>query len=269
MTVMCAVSCNLCEISLRGVAATPGPTPVCVDADEACAGWAEAGECEANQDYMASACALSCGFCVAVAANGLQKAGLGRGKRLLRGLRKLAAVACDAACVEAKKQQSQAGMARSASKVARVAKLAKVLKALTIAKAAKGAIHFSVAKQKMKDAKRAETTAASSTQSHVTWLHSDAPMPYVPERALEAAFSHAGGDKGHLTPHEFAAFWGNVCGGTAPVRADDLALMLGAVAAEEGLVTMDQAVELFVRINLAEEPFDGAHFQVRCAPRAG
>ena len=40
-----------------------GGKPGCEDTDENCAQWAESGECQANPQYMGSACKASCGTC--------------------------------------------------------------------------------------------------------------------------------------------------------------------------------------------------------------
>lgn len=35
----------------------------CADTDERCAEWAENGECDNNETYMAKSCSRSCGWC--------------------------------------------------------------------------------------------------------------------------------------------------------------------------------------------------------------
>ena len=41
----------------------PLPTPACNDANEACAGWAQSGECDKNPGFMHKSCTMSCRLC--------------------------------------------------------------------------------------------------------------------------------------------------------------------------------------------------------------
>lgn len=41
----------------------PLPTPACKDANDACAGWAQSGECAKNPGFMHTSCAMSCRLC--------------------------------------------------------------------------------------------------------------------------------------------------------------------------------------------------------------
>ena len=41
----------------------PLPTPGCNDANEACAGWAQSGECDKNPGFMHKSCTMSCRLC--------------------------------------------------------------------------------------------------------------------------------------------------------------------------------------------------------------
>jgi diketogulonate reductase-like aldo/keto reductase len=47
----------------RAVRAPPPPPRTCLDESDACAAWAESGECDANPGYMHKACGASCDTC--------------------------------------------------------------------------------------------------------------------------------------------------------------------------------------------------------------
>ena len=68
-------NCRLAALSLLILAGINGDTfsaedpeydvNACLDQDESCTVWAEAGECENNPHYMMQFCRLSCQQCVA------------------------------------------------------------------------------------------------------------------------------------------------------------------------------------------------------------